>query len=223
MRLLVDEEAGKLVNEDEIRSAALAHAEGNGIVFIDEIDKVASRPSTQWRRRHPTGRAARPAAAGGRHDGQHQVRHAAHRPHPVHRRGRLPPEQAQRPDPRAAGPLPDPRRAWIALGRRLRGHPHPDACVPGQAVPGLAGHRRADACTSRPDAVRRLAQIAFDVNDRTENIGARRLATVMERLLDEISFDAPNLSGQTITIDAAAVDAKLADLARNEDLSRYIL
>jgi ATP-dependent HslUV protease ATP-binding subunit HslU len=74
-----------------------------------------------------------------------------------------------------------------------------------------------------PDGIRRLAQIAFDVNERTENIGARRLATVMERLLDEISFDAPNRSGQTVAIDAAAVDAKLDELAKNEDLSRYIL
>ena len=74
-----------------------------------------------------------------------------------------------------------------------------------------------------PDGIRRLAQIAFDVNERTENIGARRLATVMERLLDDVSFDAPNRSGQTVRIDAAAVDAKLGELARNEDLSRYIL
>ena len=75
----------------------------------------------------------------------------------------------------------------------------------------------------QPDGVRRLAQIAFEVNERTENIGARRLATVMERLLDEISFDAPNRSGQTVVVDAALVDARLADLALNEDLSRYIL
>ena len=74
-----------------------------------------------------------------------------------------------------------------------------------------------------PEGIRRLAQIAFDVNERTENIGARRLSTVMERLLDEVSFDAPNRSGQTVSIDAAAVDAKLAELSRNEDLSRYIL
>ena len=74
-----------------------------------------------------------------------------------------------------------------------------------------------------PEGVRRLAQIAFDVNERTENIGARRLATVMERLLDEVSFDAPNRSGQTVQVDAAAVDARLAELAKNEDLSRYIL
>ena len=74
-----------------------------------------------------------------------------------------------------------------------------------------------------PDAIRRVAQIAFDVNERTENIGARRLSTVMERLLDEVSFDAPDRRGQTVRIDAAAVDEKLADLAKNEDLSRYIL
>ena len=74
-----------------------------------------------------------------------------------------------------------------------------------------------------PDGIRRLAEIAFEVNDRTENIGARRLSTVMERLLDEVSFDAPNLSGTTVTVDAAAVDERLGELVKNEDLSRYIL
>jgi len=73
------------------------------------------------------------------------------------------------------------------------------------------------------EGIRRLAEIAFEVNERTENIGARRLATVMERLLDEISFDAPNLGGQTLTLGAAEVDAKLGELAKNEDLSRFIL
>jgi ATP-dependent HslUV protease ATP-binding subunit HslU len=71
--------------------------------------------------------------------------------------------------------------------------------------------------------IQRLAQIAFDVNERTENIGARRLSTVMERLLDEVSFDAAKLAGQTIQIDAAYVDARLSELSQNEDLSRYIL
>ena len=75
----------------------------------------------------------------------------------------------------------------------------------------------------QPDAIRRIAEIAYEVNERTENIGARRLATVMERLLDEISFDAPNRSGQTLAIDAAAVNEKLSALAANEDLSRFIL
>ena len=74
-----------------------------------------------------------------------------------------------------------------------------------------------------PDGITRLAQIAADVNERTENIGARRLSTVMERLLDEVSFDAVKLSGQTLLIDAAYVDGKLGELSRDEDLSRYIL
>ena len=73
------------------------------------------------------------------------------------------------------------------------------------------------------EGITRLAHIAFDVNERTENIGARRLSTVMERLLDEVSFDAANLGGQTIRIDAAYVDARLGELSRDEDLSRYIL
>jgi ATP-dependent HslUV protease ATP-binding subunit HslU len=72
-------------------------------------------------------------------------------------------------------------------------------------------------------AIRRIAQIAFEVNERTENIGARRLATVMERLLEEISFDAPERGGSVHAVDAAQVDAKLAALAANEDLSRYVL
>jgi ATP-dependent HslUV protease ATP-binding subunit HslU len=73
------------------------------------------------------------------------------------------------------------------------------------------------------DGITRLAQIAFDVNERTENIGARRLSTVMERLLDEVSFNASNLSGQTVLVDAAYVESRLAELSKNEDLSRYIL
>jgi ATP-dependent HslUV protease ATP-binding subunit HslU len=74
-----------------------------------------------------------------------------------------------------------------------------------------------------PEAVRRIAEIAYEVNERTENIGARRLATVMERLLDEVSFDAPGRSGQTVRIDAGEVNRHLAALAGNEDLSRFIL
>jgi ATP-dependent HslUV protease ATP-binding subunit HslU len=74
-----------------------------------------------------------------------------------------------------------------------------------------------------PDGITRLAHIAFDVNERTENIGARRLSTVMERLLDDVSFNAASLAGQTIVVDASYVDARLGELSMNEDLSRYIL
>ena len=74
-----------------------------------------------------------------------------------------------------------------------------------------------------PEAIHRLAQLAFDVNERTENIGARRLSTVMERLLDEVSFDAVSLAGQTVAIDAAYVNQRLSELSKDEDLSRFIL
>ena len=73
------------------------------------------------------------------------------------------------------------------------------------------------------DAIRRLAEIAWQVNERTENIGARRLYTVMERLLDELSFDADKRDGETVTVDAAYVDARLKELAQSEDLARYVL
>ena len=75
----------------------------------------------------------------------------------------------------------------------------------------------------RPDAIRRLAELAFQVNEKTENIGARRLSTVLERLLEEISFDAGKRGSGSVTIDAAYVDAQLADLAKNEDLARFVL
>jgi ATP-dependent HslUV protease ATP-binding subunit HslU len=75
----------------------------------------------------------------------------------------------------------------------------------------------------RPEAIRRLAELAFQVNEKTENIGARRLSTVLERLLEDISFDAGKHGAGQVTIDAAYVDARLADLARNEDLARFVL
>ena len=75
----------------------------------------------------------------------------------------------------------------------------------------------------QPEGITRLAQLAFDVNERTENIGARRLSTVMERLLDDVSFDAASLAGQTVSVDAAYVNQRLGELAQDEDLSRYIL
>ena len=75
----------------------------------------------------------------------------------------------------------------------------------------------------RPDAIKRLAEIAWQVNEKTENIGARRLYTVMEKLLEDVSFDAGKASGQTIVVDAGYVDTRLKDLAQSEDLARYVL
>ena len=122
MKLLTDEEAAKMVNEEELQTQALASVEQHGIVFLDELDKVA-RARNAGRGRLPRGRAARPAAAGRRLHRQHQVRHGQDRPHPVHRLRRIPRVQALGPDSRAAGPVPDPRRAEVADDGGLRAHP----------------------------------------------------------------------------------------------------
>ena len=222
LKLLVDEEAGKLVNEDEIRAAALAQAEGNGIVFIDEIDKVASRSDVGGAdvSRQGVQRDLLPLVEGttvntkyGMVRTDHMLFIASGAFHLSKPSDLIPELQGRFPIRVELDSLSVDDFEAILTRREA----------------SLVAQYRALLATEgvtldiTPDAVRRLAQIACDVNERTENIGARRLATVMERLLDEVSFDAPNRSGQTVTLDAAAVDAKLAELARNEDLSRYIL
>ena len=99
--------------------------------------------------------------------------------------------------------------------------PISDACLTRQYQALLATERVELAF--QPDGIRRLAEIAFAVNEKQENIGARRLYTVMERLLDEVSFEATSLEGQTITIDASYVESRLADIAKDDNLSQYIL
>ena len=219
---LVDEEAGKLVNEDEIRAAALANAEGNGIVFIDEIDKVASRSDHGGAEvsRQGVQRDLLPLVEGttvntkyGMVKTDHILFIASGAFHLAKPSDLIPELQGRFPIRVELGSLSvDDFEAILT---------RTDASLVKQYQALLA--TEGVTLQIEPEAVRRLAQIAFEVNERTENIGARRLATVMERLLDEISFDAPNRSGATVVIDAAVVDARLAELARNEDLSRYIL
>jgi ATP-dependent HslUV protease ATP-binding subunit HslU len=225
MRLLVDEEAAKLVNEDEIRSNALMHTEQNGIVFIDEIDKVASRGeggsgSGAEVSRQGVQRDLLPLVEGttvntkyGMVKTDHILFIASGAFHLAKPSDLIPELQGRFPIRVELGSL------SVDDFEAILTSTHASLVKQYQALLATEGV----TLELQPDAIRRLAQIAFDVNERTENIGARRLATVMERLLDEVSFDAPNLSGQTITLGAAAVDAKLAELAKNEDLSRYIL
>ena len=198
--MLIEEEAGKLVNEDDVRAAAIEACEQHGIVFIDEIDKVAKRSRRLRRRRQPRRRAARPAAAGRRLHRQHQVRPGEDRPHPVHRLGRVPPGQAARPDPGNAGPLPDPRRTVARCSKddfvRILTEPQGRA---DHAVRRAAEDRGRRRSTFTADAVERLADIAAQVNERQENIGARRLHTVLERLLDTLSYEAPDADGDAVT------------------------
>ena len=223
LKLLIDEEAAKLVNDDDIRAAALLHAEGNGIVFIDEIDKVTSRNSDGSGAevsRQGVQRDLLPLVEGtavstkyGIVKTDHILFIASGAFHLAKPSDLIPELQGRFPIRVELGSL------TVADFEAILTSTHASLVKQYQALLATEGV----TLTITPDGVRRLAQIAFDVNERTENIGARRLATVMERLLDEISFDAPNRSGTSVSIDAAAVDAKLAALAGNEDLSRYIL
>jgi ATP-dependent HslUV protease ATP-binding subunit HslU len=222
MKLLVEEEAGKLVNEDEIRTSALAAAEANGIVFIDEIDKVASRGegSSAEVSRQGVQRDLLPLVEGtavntkyGIVKTDHILFIASGAFHLAKPSDLIPELQGRFPIRVELGPL------SVDDFEAILGSTHASLVKQYQALLATEGV----TLDFTPEGVRRLAQTAFDVNERTENIGARRLATVMERLLDEVSFDAPQRGGQTVTIDAAAVDDKLAELAQDEDLSRYIL
>jgi ATP-dependent HslUV protease ATP-binding subunit HslU len=221
-KILIDEEAAKLVNDDDVKASALANAEQNGIVFIDEIVKVTSRSETQGAdvSRQGVQRDLLPLVEGttvntkyGMVKTDHILFIASGAFHLSKPSDLIPELQGRFPIRVELGSLSvDDFEAILT-----------------QTHASLVKQYRLLLATEGvtlelgADAIRRIAQIAFDVNERTENIGARRLSTVMERLLDEVSFDAPNRAGQTVRLDGAAVDAKLADLAKNEDLSRYIL
>jgi ATP-dependent HslUV protease ATP-binding subunit HslU len=222
LRLLVEEEAAKLVNEDEIRATALANAQDMGIVFIDEIDKVASRNEGSGAEvsRQGVQRDLLPLVEGttvstkyGLVKTDHILFIASGAFHLAKPSDLIPELQGRLPIRVELESL------SVADFEAILTSTHASLVKQYQALLATEGVTLALA----PDAIRRLAEIAFEVNERTENIGARRLATVMERLLDEISFDAPNRAGQTVTLDGAAVDAKLGALAANEDLSRFIL
>jgi ATP-dependent HslUV protease ATP-binding subunit HslU len=223
MKLLVDEEAGKLVNEDEIKTSALHNAQENGIVFIDEIDKVASRSDHGGSAdvsRQGVQRDLLPLVEGttvntkyGMVKTDHMLFIASGAFHLSKPSDLIPELQGRFPIRVELGSL------SVEDFEAILTSTHASLVKQYQALLATEG---LDLQLSA-DGIRRLAQIAYEVNERTENIGARRLATVMERLLDEISFDAHKHAGQTLTLDATAVDAKLGELARNEDLSRFIL
>ena len=223
MQMLVDEEAAKLVNEDEIKAQAIHNAEQNGIVFIDEIDKVCSRSEsggTAEVSRQGVQRDLLPLVEGttvstkyGPVRTDHILFIASGAFHLAKPSDLIPELQ---------GRLPirvELKSLSVQDFEAILTQTH--ACLVTQYEALLATEGVTLSFT--PEGITRLAAIAYEVNERTENIGARRLSTVMERLLDEISFEATRRSGQTLTIDGAYVDARLKDLSQNEDLSRYIL
>jgi len=222
-KLLVEEEAAKLVNDDDVKARAIANAEQNGIVFIDEIDKVASRSENAGGAdvsRQGVQRDLLPLVEGttvntkyGMVKTDHILFIASGAFHLAKPSDLIPELQGRFPIRVELGSL------SVDDFEAILTQTH--ASLVKQYTLLLA--TEGVTLEFKPDAIRRIAQLAYEVNERTENIGARRLSTVMERLLDEVSFDAPNRDGQTVAIDAAAVNEKLAELARDEDLSRYIL
>ena len=223
LKLAVDEEAAKLVNEDEIKTQALYMLEQNGIVFIDEIDKVTSRSeggggaevSRQGVQRDllPLVEGTTVSTKYGMVKTDHILFIASGAFHLSKPSDLIPELQGRFPIRVELQSL------SVQDFEAILTQTHASLVKQYQA---LLATENVTVVFSE-DGITRIAQIAFDVNERTENIGARRLSTVMERLLDEVSFDAVALGGQTIQVDAAYVDARLGELSRNEDLSRYIL
>jgi ATP-dependent HslUV protease ATP-binding subunit HslU len=222
-RLLTDEEAAKLVNEEELKAQALRNAEQNGIVFIDEIDKIARQQGSVSGvdvSREGVQRDLLPLVEGSTVNTKHGMVKTDHILFIAS--GAFHMSKPSDLIPELQGRLPI-RVELDALQVEdfVRILTEPDASLCTQYAALLATenvHLQFDA-----SGVRRLAEVAFDVNQRTENIGARRLHTVMERLLEAISFDASDRSGAELVIDGPYVDASLGKLAQDEDLARYIL
>lgn len=222
LRQLVDEEAAKLVNEEEIRAQALSHAEQSGIVFIDEIDKVTSRSEGSGAEvsRQGVQRDLLPLVEGTAVSTKYGIIKTDHILFIASGAFHLSKPSDLIPELQGRFPI---RVELQSLSvedfEAILVQTHASLVKQYQALLATEGV----TLEFTPEGITRLAQTAFQVNERTENIGARRLSTVMERLLDEVSFDAARLQGQTVRIDAAFVDARLAELSQDEDLSRYIL
>ncbi len=222
LRQLTDEEAAKLVNEEDIRSQAMENAEQNGIVFIDELDKVAgsSERSGADVSRQGVQRDLLPLVEGTTVSTKYGMIKTDHILFVASGAFHLSKPSDLIPELQGRFPI---RVELQSLSvqdfEAILVQTHASLVKQYQALLATEGV----TLQFTPDGITRLAQIAADVNTRTENIGARRLATVMERLLDDISFAATDWNGQTVTIDAPYVDARLGELSQNEDLSRYIL
>jgi ATP-dependent HslUV protease ATP-binding subunit HslU len=222
LKHLTEEEAGNLVNEEELKARALQNAEQNGIVFIDEIDKIARRQETLGAdvSREGVQRDLLPLVEGctvstkyGTLKTDHVLFIASGAFHMSKPADLIPELQGRFPIRVELDSLKTEDFVRILT--------EPDASLTSQ-YRALLGTESVELEFTR-DGVQRIAEIAYQVNERTENIGARRLHTVMERLLESMSFDASERAGSKLVVDAAYVDAHLGALAQDEDLSRYIL
>jgi ATP-dependent HslUV protease ATP-binding subunit HslU len=220
--LLIDDEAARLINDEELKTQALDNCEQNGIVFIDEIDKVAQRG--EWNgagvSREGVQRDLLPLVEGSTVSTKHGMVRTDHILFIASGAFSLAKPSDLIPELQGRFPIRVELSALSAADFE-RILTEPDHALTRQYTALLATENVVlDFST---DGVRRLAEIAYQVNERTENIGARRLHTVLERLLDTISFEAPDQNGKKYTIDATYVDGHLSALVKDQDLSRYIL
>src|SRR5688572_20780762 len=221
-KLLIDEEAAKLINEEELKVQAITNAEQNGIVFIDEIDKVTRRQETLGADVSPEGvqRDLLPLIEGSTVATKYgpvktdHVLFIASGAFSLSKPSDLIPELQGRLPIRV-------ELESLKVEDFVRILTETDASLTTQY--GALMNTEGVKVNFAESGVRRVAEIAFHVNERTENIGARRLHTVMERLLETVSYDATEQGGSTITVDAKYVDDHLGNLVKDEDLSRYIL
>jgi len=222
IRLLAEEEAGKLINEDELKLKAIECVEQNGIVFLDEIDKVTRRSETSGPdvSREGVQRDLLPLVEGctvstkyGMVRTDHILFIASGAFHLARPSDLIPELQGRLPIRVELNAL--------SVDDFIRILTEPDASLTEQYAALMETEEL--KLEFRESGIARIAEIAWQVNAATENIGARRLYTVMERLLEDLSFEAPEKKGQTIVIDAAYVDDHLNELVQNDDLTRYIL
>ena len=222
LKLIADEEAARLVSDEDLKAQAIASVEQNGIVFLDEIDKIASRSDTQGAdvSRQGVQRDLLPLIEGTSVNTRHGVVRTDHILFIASGAFHLSKPSDLIPELQGRLPI-RVEMDSLSVGDFVRILTETDANLTRQyqALLDTEGVRIEFAA----DGVARLAEIAFSVNEKTENIGARRLHTVMEKLLEEVSFQATRHAGQTVVIDAAYVEQRLGDVAAREDLARYIL
>jgi len=222
MKVLRDEEAAKLINDEEVKLRALANVEQNGIVFLDEVDKIASRSEVSGAdvSRQGVQRDLLPLVEGTTVNTRHGMVKTDHILFIASGAFHLSKPSDLIPELQGRFPIRVELDSLTSADFE-RILTETDASLTRQYEALLA--TEGVKVEFLPDGVRQLAQIAFSVNESTENIGARRLYTVMEKLLEEVSFHATKHAGQAVRVDAAFVDGRLATLAGNEDLARYVL
>jgi len=221
-KILTDEEAGKLLNEEDIKLRSVANVEQNGIVFLDEMDKIAKRGETSGPdvSREGVQRDLLPLVEGSTVSTKHGMVKTDHILFIASGAFHLSKPSDLIPELQGRLPI-RVELAALTVEDFVRILTEPDASLTEQYAALLATENV--SVSFADDGIARIAEVAWQVNERTENIGARRLHTVMERLLEDISFRASDEPGESVVVDAGYVDEQLGDLILDEDLTRYIL